>query len=168
MVIPDFDKSHIDRFLFFRSQTTTVANSSMSMSQMPAPHGMPPLSHMGFQPPVLPELHQIPHPQGFPQWRMNNQINQNINETGFRSQISGPPPLVSSTVTQSTASVTENGKHKQSDDSAEIASKNTKQKNTSGNPSDEQKPVSFPGLANIMNTKTVKTVQNDDDDDYDT
>lgn len=94
------------------------------MSQMPAPHGMPPLSHMGFQPHVLPELHQIPHPQGFPQWRMNNQINQNIHETGFRSQISGPPPLVSSAVTQSTASVTENGKHKQSDDSAEIASKN--------------------------------------------
>ncbi|XP_045171173.2 uncharacterized protein LOC123533562 [Mercenaria mercenaria] len=150
-----------------RSQASTVQNPPASLSKIPTPLGMPPLTQHGFMPSPHPELPQFPHPQGFPHWRMNSQINQNFQETGFRSQISGPPPLVSSTVTQSTATVKENGKHKQNDDSAEIVGKKSKQKNTAENPG-EDKTVSFPGLANIMNLKPVKTVQNNDDDDYDT
>lgn len=127
---------------------------------------MAPLPSPGFMLPPH-EMPPVPYPQGFPQWRMNAQINQNIQETGYRSQISGPPPLVSSSVTQTTVAVTENGKHKQNNDSAEIVAKKSKQKKAAENQR-EEKTVSFPGLANIMNMKSVKSADNDTDDDYDT
>ncbi|KAL4238135.1 DR1-associated protein 1 (negative cofactor 2 alpha) [Mactra antiquata] len=94
----------------------------------------------------------------------NTRSNQNVMElTVSKSQTMGPPPLVGTNRTQSNF-VTENGSHKLNNTDVIKTMAETK---SSRNPSDE-KSVSFPGLANIMNMKPVRTTDNDEnDDDYD-